>query len=285
MNEYGTKLTLREVQLEELDILLKVRDFFEVHGIRYFLCGGTLLGAARHKGFIPWDDDIDIFVPREDFERLREIVKASRPLLGSVIFRIPDDDGYIYPYIKAVNTSILVDYGKTLDNYLWIDIFPLDRYPDSKIMHFFYLNLILNLERALAMGTFTDGHMRLRGYYDSFIKRIKMCIMRGIYRLLGGYKNVKRLIDRIGRSVDRKYSGSEHFGDGAWPNGMHDYYHESWIFPLGKMEFEGYDFSVPKNYDAFLSNFYGDYMTLPPEDKRQTHYLTAYRRFLASDML
>ena len=92
MNTEKQKLTLREIQLEELDILLKVRDFFEVHGIRYFLCGGTLLGAARHKGFIPWDDDIDIFVPREDFEKLREIVKASRPVLGSIKFRIPGDD-------------------------------------------------------------------------------------------------------------------------------------------------------------------------------------------------
>ena len=277
MTECGEKLTLREIQLEELNILLKVRDFFDMHGIRYFLCGGTLLGAVRHKGFIPWDDDIDIFVPRADFEKLREIVKDSRPSLGSIKFHIPGDDGYIYPYIKAVNTSILVDYGKELDNLLWVDIFPLDHYPDNRIMHCFYLNLILNLERALAMGTFTNEHMRLRGYYDSITKRIKMGIMRGIYRLLGGYKNVSRIIDRIGKSVDRKYSSSKHFGDGAWPNGMHDYYHESWIFPTVQIPFEGHEFNAPANYDAFLSHFYGDYMTLPPEDKRQTHYLTAYR--------
>ena len=277
MDTERNRLTLKVIQLEELNILLKVRDFFEAHGIRYFLCGGTLLGAVRHGGFIPWDDDIDIFVPREDFERLRDFVKTSRPDLGSVIFCIPGDDGYIYPFIKAVNTSILVDYGKPMDNLLWIDIFPLDRYPDNKIMHRFYLNLILNLERALAMGTFTDEHMRQRGYYDSLSKRIKMCIMRGIYKILGGYRNVSRIIDRLGRSVDRKYRSSEHFGDGAWPNGMHDYYHESWIFPTIKMKFEGHDFNVPKNYDAFLRHFYGDYMTLPPEDKRQTHYLTAYR--------
>ena len=275
--ESSSRLTLRVIQLEELNILLKVRDFFDVHGIRYFLCGGTLLGAVRHGGFIPWDDDIDIFVPRADFEKLREIVKASRPSLGSITFRIPGDEGYIYPFIKAVNTSILVDYGKELDNLLWIDIFPLDRYPAGRIMHRFYLNLLLNLERALAMGTFTDEHMRQRGYYGSFPKRMKMFIARGIYRILGGYKRVSRIIDRIGRSIDRKYSSSEYFGDGAWPNGMHDYYHESWIFPTIKMKFEGSDFSVPKNYDAFLRKFYGDYMTLPPEEKRQTHYLTAYR--------
>ncbi len=277
MTGHGERLTLRKVQLEELDILLKVRDFFAAHGIRYFLCGGTLLGAVRHGGFIPWDDDIDIFVPRADFEMLREIVKESRPSLDGVEFHLPGDKGYIFPYIKAVNPKIIVDYGKPLDNLLWIDIFPMDHYPDSKIMHCFYLNLILNLERALAMGTFTDEHMRQRGYYDSFTKRMKMYIMRGLYRILGGYKHISRLIDRIGRSIDRKYSGSEHFGDGAWPNGMHDYYHESWIFPTSKMQFEGYDFEVPNDYDAFLTHFYGDYLTLPPEGKRQTHYLTAYR--------
>ncbi len=277
MTEYGEKLTLREIQLEELDILLKVRDFLEAHNLPYSLCGGTLLGAVRHKGFIPWDDDIDMLMMREDFQRLRKIVEDSRPALGDVEFHLPGDKGYIYPYIKAVNTKIIVDYGKSDDNRLWIDIFPIDHFPDNKFMHWLYLQRSFNLVRALSMGTYSDENMRQRGYYDSLTRRIKMYAARGMYKLFGGYEKISRRLDELAQVMDRKYAASQHVGDAVWANGMNDYYHVSWIFPMIKMQFEGYDFNVPENYDAFLTGFFGDYMTLPPEEKRQTHYLAAYR--------
>ena len=277
MTEYGEKLTLRELQLEELNILLKVRDFLEAHDINYSLCGGTLLGAVRHKGFIPWDDDIDILMVREDFQKLRRIVEDSRPSLDGIEFHLPGDKGYIYPYIKAVNTKIIVDYGKSEDNHLWIDIFPLDHFPDGKFMHWIHLQWVITLERALSMGTYSDENMRQRGYYDSLTRRIKMYIARGMYRLFGGYEKISRRLDRIAQKMNRKYKNSQHFGDAVWANGMNDYFHVSWVSPTIKMKFEGYDFNVPENYDAFLTGFFGDYMTLPPEEKRQTHYLSAYR--------
>ena len=272
------KLTLREIQLEELAILLKVRDFFNANNIRYMLCGGTLLGAVRHKGFIPWDDDIDVILPRTDFEKLIDIVRTNRPLLDDLVFRLPGDDGYIYPYIKAVNPSIRVDYGKAdADNMLWVDIFSLDHFPDGKIMHWYYLQKLITLERALSMGTFTDEHMRVRGYYSSITKRIKMWIARSLYKLLGGYRGISEHMSRIAREMDKKYRGSKHLGGGLWPNGMHDYYRSESVKSSVSLTFEGYDFDVPGDYDTFLRDFFGDYMTLPPEDKRQNHYIEAYR--------
>ena len=77
--------------------------------------------------------------------------------------------------------------------------------------------------------------------------------------------------------MDRKYRASKHIGDGAWPNGMNDYFPEDWVFPAVKIDFEGHSFSVPKEYDRVLTQFFGDYMTLPPEEKRQTHYIKAWR--------
>lgn len=277
MTEHGEKLTLRELQLEELDILLKVRDFLEAHDLTYSLCGGTLLGAVRHKGFIPWDDDIDILMMREDFQKLRKIVEEERPSLDGVEFHLPGDKGYIYPYIKAVNPRIIVDYGKAEDNHLWIDIFPLDHFPDGKFMHWLYLQICINLERALSMGTYSDENMRQRGYYDSMPRKMKMYIARCMYKLFGGYEKIVRRLEKIAYDINRKYIDSEHVGDAVWPNGMNDYYHVSWIEPVKKMQFEGHELNVPVNCDAFLTRFFGDYMTLPPEEKRQTHYLTAYR--------
>lgn len=277
MNREKNELSLREIQLEELAILLKVRDFFNANGIRYMLCGGTLLGAVRHGGFIPWDDDIDVILPRTDFEKLIDIVRERRPLLDGAVFRLPGDEGYIYPYIKAVNPSIRVDYGKTQDNMLWIDIFSLDHFPDNKLMHWYYLQKLITLERALSMGTFTDDHMRLRGYYSSITKRIKMCIARSLYRLFGGYKGVSERIGRIASDMNKKYQASRHLGGSLWPNGMHDYYRSESVETSVSLKFEGHDFDVPGDYDTFLRDFFGDYMTLPPEDKRQSHYIKAYR--------
>lgn len=277
MTAYGEKLTLREVQLEELDILLKVRDFLEANDIRYSLCGGTMLGAVRHKGFIPWDDDVDLLMMREDFQKLRKIVEDCRPSLGDVEFHLPGDKGYIYPFIKAVNPKIIVDYGKPEDNHLWIDIFPMDHFPDNKLMHRLYLQRLITLERALSIGTYSDENMRQRGYYDSLPGRLKMYVARGLYRLLGGYEKISRRMDRLAQDMNRKYIDSGHVGDASWPNGMNDYFAVGWCFPTVKMQFEGHELNVPEKYDAYLTRFYGDYMTLPPEEKRQTHYLTAYR--------
>ena len=277
MNNDNERLTLREVQLEELNILLKVTEFLDANNIHYCLCGGTLLGAVRHGGFIPWDDDIDVLMFRKDFEKLRDIVKEQRPLLDGVVFHLPGDKGYIYPFIKAVNPSIIVDYGKPDDKFLWVDIFPMDHFPDSKLMHWLCLQKILWFVRALSMGTYSDENMRQRGYYDSFTRKIKMNIARFLYKFFGGYEKISRRIDTIAQDMDRKYKDSQHVGDAAWPNGMNDYYRKDWIIPSGKMLFEGHEFSVPGDYDAFLRGFFGDYMTLPPEDKRQTHYLKAYR--------
>ena len=277
MTEYSKKLTLRELQLEELNILLKVRDFLEAHNIHYSLCGGTMLGAVRHKGFIPWDDDIDVLMMREDFQKLRRIVEESRPSLDGIEFHLPGDKGYIYPFIQAVNPKIIVDYGKADDIHLWIDIFPMDHFPDNKLMHWLYLQRLITLERALSIGTYSDENMRRRGYYDSLPRKIKMYIARAIYKLFGGYEKIARRMDRLAQEMNRKYIDSEHVGDASWPNGMNDYFHVSWIFPTMKMQFEGHDFNVPEKYDSYLTGFYGDYMTLPPEEKRQTHYLAAYR--------
>ena len=229
MNKDNEKLTLREIQLEELNILLKVREFFEANNIHYMLCGGTLLGAVRHKGFIPWDDDIDLFVPRGDFDRLVDIVRESRPSIDGIVFRVPGSEDYMYPFIKAVNPAITVDYGKAIDNFLWVDIFSMDHFPDNKFMHWLYTKRLITLERILSVATYSDENMRLRGYFDSFPRRMKMYIARGLYRLFGKYQGISERMGRIAGRMNEKYQSSEHVGGSLWTGGMNDYYHVDWV--------------------------------------------------------
>lgn len=271
-------LTLREIQLEELDILLKVTKFFDDNSINYILCGGTMLGAVRHNGFIPWDDDIDLLVPRDDYERLRELVNQNKANLDGVCFKIPGSEKYIYPYIKAVNPSVIVDYGKKDDKNLWIDIFTMDHFPDNKLLHWIYLQRIITLVRALSISTYSRENLKLRGYYDSMTRRIKLLVAKFLYVMFGGYRRISHRIDKIACTMDRKYKSSNHVGDGTWPMGMNDYFDAKAMSITTKHKFEGHEFNIPVNYDAYLSKLYGpDYMTPPPPEKRQTHYITAYR--------
>ena len=167
-------LTLREIQLSELEIMLKVTKYFEAEGMRYTLCSGTLLGAVRHGGFIPWDDDIDLLLFREDFERLRENVKGNRNIIPGTAFNLPGDEGYIHPYIKALDPTITVDCGRPENEKLWIDIFPLDHFPDNAMLHRLYLVRMLVLQAVLLLNTYTPEHLKERGYTRTLKGRVKV---------------------------------------------------------------------------------------------------------------
>ena len=273
------RLTLREIQLAELDILLKVTEYFDSHGIYYILCSGTMLGAVRHKDFIPWDDDIDMYIFRDDFERLKALASDGRDIPEGVKFLVPGDEGHIYPYIKAVNPSIIADDGKiTGTSHLWADIFPLDHFPDDTREHKKYLRKAIFLQAVLSVATYTWPHLKERGYTRTLKGKIRVLAAKIICTLMGGYRNIALRLDRMARELDGRYKSSKHVGDGAWPNGMNDYFLVEWVKPAIKHEFEGHEFNIPARYDDFLTHFYGDYMTPPPEDKRQTHYLKAYRQ-------
>lgn len=98
------KLDFRSMQLEELKLLLEFKQFCEKYKLKYYLCGGTLLGAVRHQGFIPWDDDIDVCMPRPDYEQMIRIVKETQEI-DLIAFEL---DNCTYPYAKLVNKQIIV---------------------------------------------------------------------------------------------------------------------------------------------------------------------------------
>ena len=117
MTTKNTPLSLREIQLVELDILKRLVQIFEIHNIHYILCGGTMLGAVRHQGFIPWDDDIDILVPRDDYERLKSLARRENEKSQSLRLRLPGDKGNAYPFIKATDINYIVKDTKRDERY------------------------------------------------------------------------------------------------------------------------------------------------------------------------
>lgn len=264
--------SIREIQMAEYEILCKVVDILEKNDLSYVLAGGTLLGSIRHGGFIPWDDDIDLLMPRDDYEKLKRIVEADGIQLENIKICLPGMDRYPFPFIKAIDLRTKVVDEYVIENRyplsVWVDIFPMDHYPDKKMSHRMYYTIVRLLRIVLEVRTKDKDHMR----GGSLIRAGLMCV----HYILGGYQSIIKMIDRFAQSGNRKNSSSKHYGNGTWPENMKDYFSEESIFPLTKHIFETREFSIPLNYDLYLTQFYGDYMTPPPEESRKRHINEAY---------
>lgn len=262
-------LSLKEIQECELNILKDVVALFDQNNIIYLLAYGTMLGTVRHKGFIPWDDDIDIFVPRDDYERLKKILQKSGTGVERLSYGIPGDKGYPYPYIKITDISTHVSDENILENFklhVWIDIFPLDHVPNERSSALKIVDKTGILMRMLGLKITTTTNNGLKNVVKGFLGS-----------LLGGYKGIAKIIDARAAVINRKYATSKAMGNIVWPQYKKDFFDSDMLFPVVSSAFCDAKFNIPKNYDKHLNYIYGDYMQLPPEDKRQRHFIKAYR--------
>lgn len=265
------ELSLNEIKQIELDILKEFHSFCVQHNIRYFISHGTLLGAIRYKHFIPWDDDLDVLVPREDYERLLKIYQNSE---RHHLFSYERNPNYLYPYAKLCDMStrkVEGGYNNGVELGLDIDVFPLDHWDDDlekakqEVKHQQQNIFCLGLTKLQK----PDSHHPAK----RFVKGIAMalCKMRGSRYYLGKIMQ---------GAYKPEQTGSRYMGSKAW-----NIYGERDIIPAEafaeaiELEFEGEMFFAPVGYDTLLSSLYGDYLPEPPVEKRKTHHnFRAYRR-------
>ncbi|MDR0307802.1 MAG: LicD family protein [Chitinispirillales bacterium] len=264
--------TLRNLQLAELGILKKFIKICEENHLRYYLCGGTLLGAARHKGFIPWDDDIDLAMPREDYIKFFEIYKDKHHEEDEKFFI--DLTVTQYPsMIQIVNKSVKVIDKNAITvrhRYAWLDIFPIDGLPESNILRFFHARRFLFGRMLYKFAGFESG-VDLKRANRPFYEKILINIYNKlkIYKYFNDEKKYLCSADKILLKYSMYKTGGCCIFWGI--SKIKEIYQTDWFGEGVPIEFEDITANAPQNYDRYLSRLYGDYMILPPEDKRQRH--------------
>ncbi len=255
-------LSLEDKKQASLDALIFFRDFCDSNGVEYYLAFGTLLGAVRHNGFIPWDDDVDILIPRPDYNRL--ISEFRDPENNFRLVSCETDSDYMFPYAKIENMrTARVSDGIQDSHGIGIDLFPLDGVPSplgKAGMHFQFKRKICEMfvnrfyyYSRLSVHSFMDRVKRISGQF--FLKT-------GILKCIALWVNSNIYTTEYATSKDVAFTTD------AYEPEIHVYKRE-WFSP-STGSFERSDFCIPKNYDAILTLCYGDYMKLPPEEQRVT---------------
>jgi lipopolysaccharide cholinephosphotransferase len=263
------KLNVEEIKEEQLKILKDIHQFCEANQLNYFLSCGTLLGAVRHLGYIPWDDDIDIMMPRPDYDKF--ITLYGQTQYSYQVADISIDQSYPYPFAKAYNPQTsLVEYSTVkYDIGINVDIFPIDGLPENGKKRKTHLKkmILLKIIRNIKATKYNCNRTIIKTLFLIFLK-IMLCVFP--------YKKIVIGIDKLSRKynyADSKYVSSLYFGES-----IDRYFQKSIFEEFTCHEFEGSFFRIPLHYDLFLTAIYGDYMQLPPVEKRKTHHIyTAYR--------
>lgn len=261
------KIKSEEVRKIELDLLLDFVDFCDKHKLTYFLAYGTLLGAVRHKGFIPWDDDVDVFMPREDYNRLREMYNEKKENEFYVAVD-PESDIAKHTIVKIMDTRTIkkengLDYKK---GYLGvdIDIFPLDGVPaDEEEFRKWHKKLIKYYLKHL--------YKELR-FSGTFARNLKMFIQKIVY---GCYVTSLKKVFSETKALHELYPYEESEYAGCFETYCmedNNRLKREWFKETVLLDFEGYKMKAPKDYHQVLTKLYGDYMKLPPEEMRVTHH-------------
>jgi len=258
--------TLRKVQLTLLEIAKEIRRVCDENGIRYFLCCGTFLGAVRHQGFIPWDDDLDVGMLRADYEKFLEIApqKLNERFCVQSWYTDPN---YAMPFAKVRmrNTVYQEAKGTQLqETGFYIDVFPFDFAPEEPEAQKSHAGKLCSLFRRKMMKS------RCRPWIDNGRILWKKRIGYLYYQLRAVFENggaLAREYDAIAVSVPEGPVLCRQRGLSRL-----DCYQRHWYEEFALYPFEGELFWGPKNYDAVLTSQFGDYMTLPPEDQRENRH-------------
>jgi len=253
-------LSIEEIHSFSLEILKKFVKICDEQNLEYSLAYGTLLGAVRHKGFIPWDDDLDVFMPRKDYEQFVEYCLNNGELYSLELFHYKTSKEYIYPIARLSDPRFRTEYRNVKDYGLgvFIDIYPLDGFEkDEK-----YVSRILWKKSIV--------HMCGNEQYNPSPIVYKNLFKYPVY-LFSRLLNInKKIADMDKHAQKYDYDSSTYVTCACWePN---EVYLKEWFSEMLLVDFEDIKVKIPCGFDNILRTDYGDYMKLPPEEKRQGHH-------------
>ena len=266
---------LKKLQNIELDITRKILDIISLHNLTYYILGGTLLGAVRHKGFIPWDDDMDIGMPRPDYEQF--LLFAEKELSPPYELQTGSNGKgiYSYYYARVVNNNIKLRRTKSETDVIipaWVDVFPLDGAPSDKV------SLKMWVSKCKFYYTLYKISQFQYYYSVSTVRNNKNAALKITCKKLISYFRIEKMLNtqKIWKRLDRalkkyNYSHASSLVNfcGYW--GMKELFPKH-VYGDGTLySFEDLMLCGPVNYHYVLKQMYGDYMTPPPEDQRNHH--------------
>lgn len=258
------QVTLRKLHMNQMEMLVEVDRICRKNNIKYNIIAGTMLGAVRHGGYIPWDDDADIGMVREEYERFRKVCKKE---LDKTRFYFQDDRNtrdyrWGYGKIRLKNTLFLRENQSHMKfgQEVFIDIFPLDNVPDNAVLKRIHCFKCFIVRKFLwsAVGRVADKSKLKRIVYSIMYKVPKRVVYRCYYRMIGRVNAKQTKMVRVSLFPAPKAYGLL----------------REWFEDRKEIAFEGKMFYGPRNYDAYLTAKYGDYKKLPPEDHRKVHPVT-----------
>lgn len=258
------KINSNDIKKIQLDMLIKFNSFCKENNLRYYLAGGSCLGAIRHNGFIPWDDDIDLMMLRSDYDKLILLLKDKK-IDEKIDFKCLKYNNTFYPFGKLFrNDTYTVCSDTPLHDGIWIDIFPLDNVPsdEEKIFRKAKKNRKIILAKLVKKN---NGNLK---------KYIGKLIIK-FFTIFIPIKYYSRKADKMAKKWYNEDLG--YVANILWATN-NELMKKEWIEDgeVHTHEFEGYQIPIPANYDKYLSNLYGDYMKLPPKEKQVTHGYEAW---------
>lgn len=257
------------VIIDVLSVFIRICD---VHGLRYFCAGGTAIGAVRHQGMIPWDDDIDVFMPRPDYDRFLALAAHSMPEGYEVLSPYATKDYPMY-FAKMCNarTTLLENERIPCVFGLYIDIFPLDGACDDvetcyreKRRFKRLMNKLEAVSTHNSFGEYVGLLTKWREWGRFAVKTVAFCCRSWLRRWL------LKQMDSIAYGHDYALSSRVVTYSGAYQR--QEIYPKAWLETPQMFAFEGLMVNLPHDYDAYLRHFFGDYMTLPPVEQRASHH-------------
>ena len=266
--ESEKELSIRDIQNILLDIYKIVDEICRRHNWTLFLTGGSVLGAVRHQGFIPWDDDMDLALPREDYEEFAKIAQEEFPDYLKLVwmkrphhYRIVDSR-----YEVQLNEVYQQAINEGEKSFVSVDLQPFDGVSQYKLLEFLHGVRVMFYRAAYKMCNFQK--VRIESTRPKW-ELILIAVLKKVSFLFTKEEKLKQKFDKAAKKYN--YKNSKYIADFVGKYIFRDIYPKSWWEPGIMVAFEGVQVRIPSEYDKYLSRIYGDYMKIPDEKEQITH--------------